>query len=182
MRYEAAFIDRDGTINRDAGYVDDPADVEILPGSSEAIALLNARGIPVVVVTNQSGVGRGLYSENDFEAVQAEVERQLAIRGCAVDAVYRCVHAPSDGCDCRKPALGLYREAADELGVDLERSLYVGDKVSDVLPAVKLGGIGFLLRTGAEVEVEVPEGIHVADDLLTAIRRALGEPEAGEEP
>lgn len=181
MRYAAAFIDRDGTINRDAGYVDDPADVEILPGSSEAIALLNARSIPVVVVTNQSGVGRGLYSERDFEAVQREVERQLALRGCAVDAVYRCVHAPSDGCDCRKPALGLYREASRELGIELDRSLYVGDKVSDVLPAVKLGGTGFLLRTGAEVEVGVPEGIHVADDLLKAVRRALADPEgAGE--
>lgn len=181
MRYAAAFIDRDGTINRDAGYVDDPADVEILPGSPEAIALLNARGIPVVVVTNQSGVGRGLYSESDFEAVQREVERQLAVRGCAVDAVYRCVHAPSDGCDCRKPALGLYREASRELGIELDRSLYVGDKVSDVLPAVKLGGTGFLLRTGAEVEVGVPEGIYVADDLLTAVRRALANPEgAGE--
>lgn len=177
MRYAAAFIDRDGTINRDAGYVDDPGDVEILPGSSEAIALLNARGIPVVVVTNQSGVGRGLYTEGDFEAVQGEVERQLALRGCALDAVYRCVHAPSDGCDCRKPALGLYREAAEDLGIDLERSLYVGDKVSDVVPAVKLGGTGFLLRTGAVIEVDVPEGVHVADDLLTAVRRALEEPE-----
>lgn len=179
MRYAAAFLDRDGTINRDAGYVDDPADVQILSGSAEAIALLNARSIPVVVVTNQSGIGRGLYSEAEFEAVQSEVERQLALRGCALDAVYRCVHDPSEGCDCRKPALALYREAAREHGIDLGRSLYVGDKVSDVLPAVKLGGTGFLLRTGAEVTVDVPEGIHVADDLLTAVRRALGDEREG---
>lgn len=175
MRYAAAFLDRDGTINRDAGYVDDPADVQILPGSAEAIALLNARSIPVVVVTNQSGVGRGLYSEADFDAVQAEIERQLALRSCALDAVYRCLHGPSEGCDCRKPALGLYRRAAREHGIELGRSLYVGDKISDVLPAVKLGGTGYLLRTGAEVEVDVPEGVHVADDLLTAVRRALSE-------
>lgn len=173
MRYSAAFIDRDGTINRDAGYVDDPADVEILPGSAEAIALLNARSIPVVVVTNQSGVGRGLYTESDFEAVQAEIERQLAMRGSALDAVYRCLHDPTEGCDCRKPALGLYRRAAREHGIDLERAFFVGDKVSDVLPAVRLGGAGYLLRTGASVDVEVPEGVRVADDLLTAVELAL---------
>lgn len=175
MRYAAAFLDRDGTINRDVGYVDDPADVQILPGSAEAIALLNARSIPVVVVTNQSGVGRGLYSEADFEDVQVEVERQLAQRSCALDAVYRCLHDPSEGCDCRKPALGLYRTAAREHGIELARSLYVGDKVSDVLPAVKLGGTGYLLRTGAEVEVDVPEGVQVAEDLLAAVRHALAD-------
>lgn len=180
MRYSAAFVDRDGTINRDTGFVDDPAGVEILPGAPEALALLNARSIPVMVVTNQSGVGRGLYSEGDFEAVQEEVERQLALHGCAVDAVYRCLHDPSVGCDCRKPALGMYRRASSEHDVDLERALYVGDKVSDVLPAVKLGGAGYLLRTGATVEVEVPEGIHVADDLLAAVRHALaGDRERG---
>ena len=180
MRYSAAFVDRDGTINRDAGYVDDPADVEILPGVPEAISLLNARSIPVLVVTNQSGVGRGIYTESDFESVQEEVERQLALHGCAVDAVYRCIHAPAAGCDCRKPALGMYRRASREHGVDLERAFYVGDKVSDVLPAVKLGGSGYLLRTGATVEVEVPEAIRVADDLLDAVRHALvGNRESG---
>ena len=173
MRYSAAFIDRDGTINRDAGYVDDPADVEILPGVPEAISLLNARSIPVLVVTNQSGVGRGLYSESDFEAVQEEIERQLALHGCAVDAVYRCIHDPAAGCDCRKPALGLYRRASREHGVDLGRAIYVGDKISDVLPAVELGGSGFLLRTGATVEVEVPDAIRVVDHLLGAVRQAL---------
>lgn len=175
MRYSAAFVDRDGTVIRDPGYVDDPADVEILPGSAEAISLLNARGIPVVMVTNQSGIGRGYYTEQDFRAVQQEVERQLAVRGCAVEAVFHCPHDPDRPCDCRKPGLGMHRRASDQLGIDLSTALYVGDKVSDVLPAVKTGGAGFLLRTGQEVSVEVPDGIRMARDLLDAVQKALGE-------
>lgn len=173
MRYSAAFLDRDGTIIRDPGYVDDPADVEILPGAAEAISLLNARSIPVVLVTNQSGIGRGYYTEEDFGAVQSEVERQLALRGCALDAVHHCPHDPDAGCGCRKPALGMHRRASEELGIDLSDALYVGDKVSDVLPAVRTGGAGFLLRTGREVRVEVPDGVRTARDLLDAVRSAL---------
>lgn len=178
MRYSAAFLDRDGTVIRDPGYVDDPADVEILPGSAEAISLLNARGIPVVMVTNQSGIGRGYYSEEDFRAVQDEVERQLALRGCALEAVFHCPHDPDIGCACRKPGLGMHREASEQLGIDLSEALYVGDKVSDVLPAVKTGGAGYLLRTGQEVTVDVPDEIRIARDLLDAVQGALGGGEA----
>lgn len=178
MRYSAAFLDRDGTIIRDPGYVDDPGDVDLLPGAAEAISLLNARSIPVVVVTNQSGIGRGYYSEEDFRAVQSEVERRLAMRGCALEAVYHCPHDPDAGCECRKPGLGMHRRASEELGIDLSQALYVGDKVSDVLPAVKAGGTGFLLRTGQDVTVEVPEAVRMARDLLDAVESALaaGEP------
>lgn len=180
MRYSAAFLDRDGTIIRDPGYVDDPADVELLPGVADAISLLNARSVPVVLVTNQSGIGRGYYTEDDFVAVQSEVERQLAMRGCAVEAVFHCPHDPESGCGCRKPALGMHREASEALGIELSEALYVGDKVSDVLPAVKTGGTGFLLRTGRQVTVEVPEGVRTARDLLEAVRTALGSGEGGD--
>lgn len=174
MRYSAAFLDRDGTLIRDQGYVDDPADVEILPGADRAVSLLNARSIPVVVVTNQSGIGRGYYTEADFRAVEETMERRLAMRGCAVDAVYHCPHDPDEACGCRKPELGLHRRAGESLGVDLAEALYVGDKVSDVLPAVRTGGRGFLLRTGADHDPgEVPEGIEVAGNLLDAVARAL---------
>ncbi len=180
MRYSAAFLDRDGTIIRDAGYVDDPADVELLPGAARAVSLLNARGVPVVVVTNQSGIGRGYYGEADFRAVQEEVERRLALHGCAVDAVEHCPHAPEEPCDCRKPDLGMHRAAAERMGVALEDALYVGDKISDVRPAVRTGGTGYLLRSGHEVSGEPPEGVRVADDLLAAVVDALGL-EAGED-
>ena len=178
MRYSAAFLDRDGTIIRDAGYVDDPADVELLPGAADAVSLLNARSVPVVVVTNQSGIGRGYYTEDDFRAVQEEVERRLAMRGCAVDAVEHCPHAPEEPCGCRKPELGMHRAAADRMNLSLEDALYVGDKVSDVLPAVRTGGTGYLLRTGHEEDEEPPEGVRVADNLLAAVVDAL---EAGGE-
>lgn len=174
MRYSAAFLDRDGTLIRDPGYVDDPADVELVPGAAEAVSLLNARAVPVVVVTNQSGIGRGYYDEEDFRAVQEEVERRLAMHGCAVAAVEHCPHEPDRDCGCRKPALGMHRAAADRLGVALEEALYVGDKVSDVLPAVRTGGTGYLLRTGQEVtEEEVPAGVRTADHLLAAVVDAL---------
>lgn len=175
MRFSAAFLDRDGTVIRDRTYVDDPADVEMIPGAAEAIALLNARSIPVVLVTNQSGIGRGYYSEADYRAVAEVVERKLAVRGCAVDDVRYCPHAPEEGCGCRKPAIGMYRRAAERLGVDLGRALYAGDKPSDVRPALETGGTGFLLRTGREHDPEeVPGGVAVADDLLDAVTRALG--------
>lgn len=174
MRYSAAFLDRDGTIIRDHGYVDDPADVELLPGAAEAVSLLNSRSIPVVVVTNQSGIGRGYYTEADFRTVQDAVERALAMAGSALDGVYHCAHAPEEPCECRKPGLGMYREAAERLGIDLERALYVGDKVSDVRPALTTGGTGFLLRTGQATDpADVPDGVHVAAHLLDAVRRAL---------
>lgn len=174
MRYTAAFLDRDGTLVRDTGYLSDPADVSLLPGAADAVSLLNARSIPVVVVTNQSGIGRGRLTESDFEAVQGTVERSLALRGCALDAVYHCPHAPDEGCGCRKPGLGMYREAAEQLSIPLSGALYVGDRVSDVLPARETGGTGFLVRTGKDVdEEEAPEGVRVADDLLRAVIRAL---------
>lgn len=174
MRYSAAFLDRDGTIIRDAGYVDDPADVELLPGAADAVSLLNARGIPVVVVTNQSGIGRGYYGEDDFRAVQEEVERRLALHGCALDAVEHCPHAPEEPCDCRKPDLGMHRAAAERMGFSLGDALYVGDKVSDVVPAARTGGTGYLLRTGHDGTEEPPDGVRVADDLLSAVVDALG--------
>lgn len=182
MRFSAAFLDRDGTLIRDDGYVDDPADVELLPGAPQAVALLNARSIPVVVVTNQSGIGRGYYSEADYRAVADAVARRLAMRGCALDAVHYCPHAPEESCGCRKPETGMHREAADRLGVDLGRALYVGDKVSDVKPALETGGTGYLLRTGREHDPgDVPDGVRVADDLLDAVTRALDvAPEARE--
>lgn len=185
MRYSAAFLDRDGTLIRDPGYVDDPADVELVPGAAEAVSLLNARRIPVVVVTNQSGIGRGYYTEEDFRRVQEEVDRQLAMQGAAVDDVLYCPHHPErePACDCRKPGPGMYREAADRHSVDLERALYVGDKISDVLPGVRAGGTAYLVRTGQDAtDEEVPEGCSVADDVWTAVRSALGldEDRAGE--
>lgn len=175
-RFSAVFLDRDGTLIRERGYLDDPAGVELVPGAAEAVAWLNALGIPAIMVTNQSGIGRGYFTEDDFYAVQAEVESQLARRGSALTDAYYCPHDPeSDSCDCRKPGPGMYREAAEKHALLLDRSLYIGDRVSDVQPARRFGGTGVLVRTGHELEDPPPEGIAVADDVLHALRIALGE-------
>jgi histidinol-phosphate phosphatase family protein len=173
----AVFLDRDGTIIHDAHYLADPAGVRLLPGAAEAIARLNAAGIPVVVATNQSGIGRGYFSEADFLAVQARVEELLAAEGAKVDAVYHCPHAPDaePPCDCRKPGVGLFLRAAEEHGLDPARSWYVGDRLRDLAPAERLGGRGILVRAGAghgEAE-RAPAHVAVVDGLLDAVELVL---------
>jgi D,D-heptose 1,7-bisphosphate phosphatase len=114
----AAFLDRDGTIIVDRDYPGDPGAVELIPGAAEAIVRLRRSGLLVLMVTNQSGIGRGLITESDYRAVQARMERLLADSGAGLDAAYYCPHAPDriPACECRKPRLGLYRQAAREHG------------------------------------------------------------------
>lgn len=173
----AVFLDRDGTIIVDRGYVSDPSAVELLPGAAAAIGRLNEAGVPVIVITNQSGIGRGLYGEADFESVQAELVRRLGANGASIDAVYHCPHDPGAGaCECRKPALGLYRLASRDLGVDLARAVYVGDRPGDVLPAVSTGGQGFLLVAESSASVErLPPAVAMVPDLAEVVRCVLGE-------
>lgn len=179
-RYSAVFLDRDGTIIRERGYLDDPSGVELIPGAAESVARLNALGIPAIVVTNQSGIGRGYFTEDQFFAVQGEVEAQLARRGSAVTEVYYCPHDPEEeSCDCRKPGPKMYREAAEKHGLVLERSLYVGDRISDVEPALRFRGRGILVRTGHDLSDEPPEGVDVAANLWEALQMALGGREHG---
>jgi D-glycero-D-manno-heptose 1,7-bisphosphate phosphatase len=171
----AVFLDRDGTVIHDAHYLADPAGVRLLPGAAEAVARLNRVGLPVVLVTNQSGIGRGYFSEADFQAVQEALVRLLAKRGARLDAVYHCPHAPDHQppCDCRKPEPGLFLRAARELRVDPARSWYVGDRVRDVAPAGRLGGTGILLRGPAGEGETPPPGVGVAGSLAEAVERIL---------
>jgi D,D-heptose 1,7-bisphosphate phosphatase len=168
----AAFLDRDGTVVRDAHYLADPDRVELIAGTASAIRRLADAGLAVVLVTNQSGIDRGLYSDAQYHAVAGRVDELLRAQGAAVDGTYYCPHHPdhSGPCDCRKPATGLYRRAAREHGLDLPASYYVGDKLTDVLPAVALGGQGILVRTGygAASEPSLPSGFWAADDLAAA--------------
>lgn len=167
----AAFLDRDGTLIREADYLADPDGVALIPGVPEALRRLRELGYRLVVVTNQSGIARGLYSHDDYHRVAARLDRILAEHDVPVDLTLHCPHHPrfSGPCTCRKPGLGMYREAGRRLGLALDRSVYVGDKGSDVLPALALGGQGWLVRTGHGAEAEaagrVPDGVRVADDL-----------------
>jgi D-glycero-D-manno-heptose 1,7-bisphosphate phosphatase len=174
----AAFLDRDGTLIVERGYLADPEGVELIPGAAESLRVLHGAGFALVVVTNQSGIARGLYGIDEFRAVQRRVEELFAAEGVIFDAVHFCPHHPevSGPCECRKPGVGMYRRAARELGIALEDSIFVGDKVADVLPAIELGGDGYLVRTGYGVEhaSDVPPGIAVVDDVAAAAAMALG--------
>jgi D-glycero-D-manno-heptose 1,7-bisphosphate phosphatase len=143
----AVFLDRDGTLIRDVNYVGKPEQVELLPGAARALRRLNEAGWPVIIVTNQSGIARGFYTVADYEAVQREVESQLAAHGARIDAAYMCPHLPdiTGPCECRKPGTLLFRQAAEAHDLDLARSWYVGDRMRDVLPAQALGGRGLLV-------------------------------------
>lgn len=168
----AVFMDRDGTLIAERDYLADPGGVVLVPGAAEALRALRRAGYALVVVTNQSGIARGLYTLDDYQTVAVRLDRVLAEAGVTVDATRFCPHHPdfSGPCTCRKPGTGMYREAASELGLDPAASWYVGDKVSDVAPAFALGGRGVLVRTGygRDQEKVVPAGIVVADDLAAA--------------
>jgi len=172
MLRPAAFIDRDGTVIDEREYLADPAGVVILPGAIAGLKTLMDEGFALVLVTNQSGIARGYYTVDDYAAVAARLSEMLEAEGVQVEGTYFCPHHPdvTGPCDCRKPATGMYRQAAAALGLDLERSSYIGDKLSDVLPALELGGRGVLVRTGygRELEAEAPDAVHVVDDLQAA--------------
>jgi histidinol-phosphate phosphatase family protein len=143
----AAFLDRDGTIVRDANYIGDPRNVELLPAAPEAVRRLNEREIAVIVITNQSGIARGLFGLDDYEAVRRRLDELLTAAGARIDASYMCPHHPdvNGPCDCRKPGLALYRQAIAEHGLDPAQSSFIGDRWRDIAPAGALGGRGILI-------------------------------------
>jgi histidinol-phosphate phosphatase family protein len=175
----AVFLDRDGTINVDTSYVSRPERVSLMPGAAAAIAQLNAAGVPVIVVSNQSGIGRGYFSHADYELVQRRIEELLAEHGAHVDATYICPHAP-DGdteCECRKPGALLYRRAAEEHELDLAESWYVGDRWRDIAVAEELGGKGVLVptdKTPVQEIFQAKDRFAVATTLRAAVDRILG--------
>jgi D-glycero-D-manno-heptose 1,7-bisphosphate phosphatase len=168
----AVFLDRDGTLITERFYLADPDQVELVPGVGNALRALASAGFALVLVTNQSGIARGLYQERDFHAVQQRLNALLLECGISLDGVYFCPHHPefSGPCDCRKPAPGMYQQAARDLALDLGRSVYVGDRVKDVLAALEFGGLGVLVRTGFgnDEAGSVPMPVRVARDLTEA--------------
>jgi D-glycero-D-manno-heptose 1,7-bisphosphate phosphatase len=151
----AVFLDRDGTLTEEVGYVNHPTRLRLLPRTAAGIRRLNAAGVPAVVVTNQAGIARGYFGEEVLHAVHAELRRQLAVEGAWLDGLYACVHHPTEGeppfrqrCECRKPKPGLLLQAAKELDLDLSRSVMVGDKASDLEVAPPIGARGVLVLTG----------------------------------
>jgi D-glycero-D-manno-heptose 1,7-bisphosphate phosphatase len=144
----AVFLDRDGTINEELGYLNDPHRLYLIPGAAEAIRLLNDAGILTVVVSNQAGVGRGYFSTATIEAIHQQLAKELARRGAYVDAIYYCPHHPNEGCECRKPKTGMLLRASQEHKIDLQRAFVVGDKVSDMDAGRRVGCRTVLVLTG----------------------------------
>lgn len=165
----AVFLDRDGTIIEDVGFLGDPEGVRLLAGAAEAIARLNHAGLAAVVVTNQSGIARGLFDEAAYQATRRRLDQLLGEHGARLDAHYHCPHHPdiTGSCECRKPGLLLYRCAAGELGIDLAASWWVGDRLRDVQAATALGGRGIVLAAVA------PTPFLAAPDLADAVSGIL---------
>lgn len=158
-RRAAVFLDRDGTINEEVGYLDRMEKLQLIPGAADAIRWINESGMKAVVVTNQSGITRGLFDEAFVAQVHARLREMLRAEGALIDAFYFCPHHPTEGrveylkiCDCRKPAPGMLLRAAEELRIDPNHSYMVGDTLKDIEAGARAGTRGVLVRTGCGEE------------------------------
>jgi histidinol-phosphate phosphatase family protein len=169
----AVFLDRDGTLMNEVEYCSDPALVEILPGVREGLARLSAAGFRLIVITNQSGIGRGYFSTEKYEAVHA---RMLELLGSGVvDASYMCPDHPDQPTERRKPGPGMILEAAGAHGIDLAASYMIGDRESDVQAGRRAGAKSILLRTGYGREQPVDGAVFVAENFAEAVDFILRE-------
>ena len=176
-RRRAVFLDRDGTIIEDVGYLRDPGDARLLPGAAAAIRRLNEHGFLVIVATNQSGIARGILSRYEYQQTERRVDALLQAEGAHLDAHYFCPHLPelTGPCDCRKPGVLLYRQAAEQFDIDLPASWWVGDRVRDVLPAETFGAAGILVHSRSEAEDENSRRFAHARDLRGAVDLILNQ-------
>ncbi|MCX5791123.1 MAG: HAD family hydrolase [Elusimicrobia bacterium] len=170
----AAFLDRDGTLNRNTHgvYITRPEQLKLYARVPAALKLLAKKGYRLIVLSNQSGVGRGYMTLAAARAISLELVEQLRREGVELDAVYFCPHAPSEGCACRKPAPGLLEEALADRRLDLRRSFVAGDKASDLRLALRAGLKGYLVMTGAG-KAAAAAGKHAAFRDLLALARAV---------
>jgi D-glycero-D-manno-heptose 1,7-bisphosphate phosphatase len=172
------FLDRDDTLIKDIPYLSDPEKVELMPGAAEAICMLNEKGIPAIIITNQSGIARGLFDEPALKAVHERLTRILAGNSAKIDAIYFCPHY-AEGvikkyavrCNCRKPKTGLLEKAATDFSLKLNRCYFIGDKKSDMEVIHRVGGKGVLLgkRTGRV------KSDYNAKDILDAVNWIIGD-------
>jgi D-glycero-D-manno-heptose 1,7-bisphosphate phosphatase len=187
MKRRAVFIDRDGTISEEVGYVNHPSRYRVFPYSAEAVRLLNEAGWLAILVTNQAGVARGYFTEDLITSIHELLHQELKRVGARLDAVYYCAHHPSVGqppyrtaCDCRKPRPGLIRRAAEEFDIDLAESWMIGDRYSDIELARNAGVHSAFVLSGygrGEWEYQRPIWQHepdlVAENLLEVVQRIV---------
>ena len=191
----AVFVDRDGVISEEVGYISDVEHFRLIPKSAEAVKLINQRGLKIIVITNQSGVARGYFSEEVLGHINRKMEQLLSDQGALLDGIYYCPHHPEGTveayrveCDCRKPATGLLIQASQEHAIDLSSSYLVGDKRTDIECAHRAGAKGILVLTGygkdelSQIDSAAlahPE--YVAADLLDAVQWIIKD-KASEKP
>ena len=182
----AVFLDRDGTINEEVGYLDSIDKLKLFANTAEAIKLINKSGMKAVVITNQSGVARGYFSEDFVRTVHAHIQKILQEKGAVIDAFYYCPHHSTDGigtylqsCACRKPEAGMLIRASQEMDIDLTCSYTVGDMLKDIQVAGKVGAKGILVKTGyglSTIQKDLTPGFteiiqprYIAEDILDAV-------------
>src|SRR5512145_1749179 len=172
-KFRAVFLDREGTLNEEVGYLDSAGKLQMIPEAFEAVRRINESGMKAVVVTNQAGVAKGLFSEKFVRDVNDRIQGLFIEYGAQIDRFYYCPHHPSEGvdpyrkiCDCRKPEPGLLQQAAQDLDIDLARSYMIGDHLRDVETARRVGAKGILVTTG-----------HGADQLKTSGITAANQPD-----
>ncbi len=166
-------LDRDGVINRDSrNFIRSAQDWQPLPGSLDAIVRAQRAGYRVIVVSNQSGIARGLLKVADLNAIHRALQDELERRGGRIDAFFYCPHGPDEGCECRKPGPGLLRALSARLGIDLAGIPFIGDRASDALAAREVGARPLLVRSGIEPP-PADTGAEVYDDLAAAVDALL---------
>jgi heptosyltransferase-2 len=168
------FLDRDGTLNYDPGYLKVAAELKLLAGVGPALARLKGAGAKLVVVTNQSGVGRGIITLKDLEAIHARLEGLLEQEGAALDAIYFCPHHPDDGCRCRKPNVGMVERAVSELQLNLRRSYLIGDHARDIQLAHRVGAKAILFTSGL-VDTQALDMLKVEQAMPDAVAKSMAE-------
>lgn len=164
-------IDRDGTVNVERHYLSRPEQIELLPASASGIKLLKSLNLSVVIVTNQSGVGRGFFDSQRLEKINDRLREVLSENGAIIDAIYFCPHSPEEGCSCRKPATGMAQRAAADFKFELSKSFVIGDKACDIIFGKNIGATTILVRTGYGAQTEQQGNTppdYVADNLLAA--------------
>jgi D-glycero-D-manno-heptose 1,7-bisphosphate phosphatase len=180
MANEAVFLDRDGTLIEEVGYLSHIEELKLFPRAGEAIRLLNQHKLKAVVITNQSGVARGYFPESFVHLIHRKMQDLLKMEGAHLDGIYFCPHHPDEKCGCRKPAGGLVKKAVNDLDLDCFKSYMVGDRGVDIELAHLVGAKGILVLTGYGKEEwkesekgEKPKPHHVAPDLYEAVQWIL---------
>lgn len=182
----AIFLDRDGTINDEVGYLDSADKLRIIPAAFEAVRLINASSMKAVVITNQAGVAKGLFTEEFVREINGQIQSAFLAQGALINRFYFCPHHPTEGidpyrliCDCRKPEPGLLLQAAVDLNIDLARSYVIGDRLRDIETAHRAGAKGVLVMTGYGQDLmqeagpdranELNQPDYIAQDILEAV-------------